>query len=137
MKIGIFARCTYQNTALRNWALRGTPLATYKQYLWEVKDKVIVRKTTPRINLLDNQIPAKYQRPTQLTYFLFCHSFHAVELLRQGYSPTRAARTALKRIAQYYPTFRGGLITVTKDGRHGMAKIHDVHDFQNVLGSVI
>jgi len=29
---------------------------------------------------------------------------------------------ALKRIAQYYPTFRGGLITVTKDGRHGIEK---------------
>ncbi|XP_020628098.1 N(4)-(Beta-N-acetylglucosaminyl)-L-asparaginase-like [Orbicella faveolata] len=51
----------------------------------------------------------------------FLPSFHAVELLRQGYSPTRAARMALKRIAQYYPTFRGGLITVTKDGRHGAA----------------
>ena len=56
------------------------------------------------------------------TNVLLSHSFHAVELLRQGYSPTLAARTALKRIAQYYPTFRGGLITVTKDARHGNEK---------------
>ena len=56
----------------------------------------------------------------------FSHSFHAVELLRQGYSPIRAARTALKRIAQYYPTFRGGLITVTKDGRYGKAKMQNM-----------
>jgi len=29
---------------------------------------------------------------------------------------------ALKKIAQYYPTLRGGLITVTKDGRDGIEK---------------
>ncbi|XP_020628100.1 N(4)-(Beta-N-acetylglucosaminyl)-L-asparaginase-like isoform X2 [Orbicella faveolata] len=52
----------------------------------------------------------------------FLPSFHAVELPRQGYSPTRAARMALKKIAQYYPTLRGGLITVTKDGRDGIEK---------------
>lgn len=60
------------------------------------------------------------------TVCFFSHSFHAVELLRQGYSPIRAARTALKRIAQYYPTFRGGLITVTKDGRYGKAKMQNM-----------
>ena len=60
-----------------------------------------------------------------LTHFFVCfiYSFHAVELLRQGYSLTTAARMALKKIARYYPTFRGGLITVTKDGRHGMTTL--------------
>lgn len=63
--------------------------------------------------------PETSKMPTDVLLF---YSFHAVELLRQGYSPTRAARMALKKIAEYYPAFRGGLITVTKDGRHGMAK---------------
>ncbi|XP_068703564.1 N(4)-(Beta-N-acetylglucosaminyl)-L-asparaginase-like isoform X2 [Montipora capricornis] len=47
--------------------------------------------------------------------------FHAVELMRQGKSPTEAASLALKKIAKYYPKYNGALVAVNKQGEFGAA----------------
>lgn len=46
-------------------------------------------------------------------------SFQAVELMRQGKSPTEAASLALRKIAKYYPKYNGGLVVVNKQGEFG------------------
>jgi len=46
-------------------------------------------------------------------------SFQAVELMRQGKSPTEAASLALEKIAKYYPKYNGGLVAVNKHGQFG------------------
>lgn len=57
------------------------------------------------------------------SYFIndFFFSFLAVELMRQGQSPTTAAETAIKRIAKHYPKFSGAVIALSKDGQFGAA----------------
>ncbi|XP_056641621.1 N(4)-(Beta-N-acetylglucosaminyl)-L-asparaginase-like [Diorhabda sublineata] len=51
----------------------------------------------------------------------FLPSFLAVEQLRQGVSPAKAANVAIARIAEKYSTFFGGLVVVDKDGNIGSA----------------
>ncbi|XP_015766685.1 PREDICTED: N(4)-(Beta-N-acetylglucosaminyl)-L-asparaginase-like isoform X1 [Acropora digitifera] len=51
----------------------------------------------------------------------FLPSFQAVELMRQGKSPTEAASLALRKIAKYYPKYNGGLVVVNKQGEFGAA----------------
>ncbi|RZF35170.1 hypothetical protein LSTR_LSTR012375 [Laodelphax striatellus] len=51
----------------------------------------------------------------------FLPSFHAVEEMRQGATPTEAAEKAIKRIADYYPNFFGALIAANADGDYGAA----------------
>lgn len=41
--------------------------------------------------------------------------------MRHGASPTEAATTAIRRIAEHYPTFRGAVIALNKDGDYGAA----------------
>lgn len=41
--------------------------------------------------------------------------------MRKGATPTAAARTAINRIAQHYPAFFGGVITLNKKGEYGAA----------------
>ncbi|XP_050454542.1 N(4)-(Beta-N-acetylglucosaminyl)-L-asparaginase-like isoform X2 [Cataglyphis hispanica] len=51
----------------------------------------------------------------------FLPSFLAVEEMRRGATPYTAARNAINRIAQHYPTFFGGVITVNNRGEFGAA----------------
>lgn len=46
-------------------------------------------------------------------------SFQAVELMRQGKSPSEATSLALEKIARYYPKYSGGLVAVNKEGEFG------------------
>lgn len=41
--------------------------------------------------------------------------------MRHGATPTLAAREAINRIAQHYPTFFGGVIVLNKNGEYGAA----------------
>ncbi|KAJ8940231.1 hypothetical protein NQ314_010794 [Rhamnusium bicolor] len=47
--------------------------------------------------------------------------FLAVEQLRLRASPTQAAKIAISRIAEKYPSFFGGIIVVDKNGNVGAA----------------
>lgn len=51
----------------------------------------------------------------------FVPSYHAVQLMREGFLPDQACLDAIKRIAKYYPTFTGAVLAVDKNGRHGAA----------------
>ncbi|XP_029035038.2 N(4)-(Beta-N-acetylglucosaminyl)-L-asparaginase [Osmia bicornis bicornis] len=51
----------------------------------------------------------------------FLPSFLAVEEMRRGASPKEAATTAIKRIAEHYPTFTGAVIAINKNGDYGAA----------------
>uniref|UniRef100_A0A182JUA1 N(4)-(beta-N-acetylglucosaminyl)-L-asparaginase n=1 Tax=Anopheles christyi TaxID=43041 RepID=A0A182JUA1_9DIPT len=51
----------------------------------------------------------------------FLPSLLAVEALRNGVNPAEAGQQAMGRIAKYYPSFVGGIIVATKDGRYGAA----------------
>lgn len=51
----------------------------------------------------------------------FLPSFLAVEEMRRGASPSAAATTAVQRIAEHYPTFRGAVIALNIDGEYGAA----------------
>lgn len=46
-------------------------------------------------------------------------SFHAVELMRNGKTPSEAATTAILRISQYYPSFSGAVIAINMTGHYG------------------
>lgn len=50
-----------------------------------------------------------------------CFSFLAVEEMRRGSSPTKAAQKAIKRITKYYPLFMGAVIALNKTGGYGAA----------------
>jgi len=41
--------------------------------------------------------------------------------MRSGATPSIAAKKAINRIAQHYPTFFGGVITLNKKGEYGAA----------------
>lgn len=51
----------------------------------------------------------------------FLPSFHAVELMRNGKTPSEAAREAILRISRYYPTFSGAVIALNMTGHFGAA----------------
>ncbi|CAD5205378.1 unnamed protein product [Bursaphelenchus okinawaensis] len=51
----------------------------------------------------------------------FLPSAIAVEQLRNGLSPRKAAQTAILRIKQYYPNFFGAIIVATKNGDYSAA----------------
>ncbi|XP_011685903.1 PREDICTED: N(4)-(Beta-N-acetylglucosaminyl)-L-asparaginase-like isoform X2 [Wasmannia auropunctata] len=51
----------------------------------------------------------------------FLPSFLAVEEMRNGATPTIAARKAINRIVQHYPDFFGGVIALNKKGEYGAA----------------
>ncbi|KOX75637.1 N(4)-(Beta-N-acetylglucosaminyl)-L-asparaginase [Melipona quadrifasciata] len=44
-----------------------------------------------------------------------------VEEMRRGATPTEAATTTIRRIAEHYPTFSGAVIAINKDGEYGAA----------------
>ncbi|KNC82612.1 hypothetical protein SARC_05109 [Sphaeroforma arctica JP610] len=51
----------------------------------------------------------------------FLPSFHAVQLMKHGASPTEACEQALKKIGHVYPDFSGGMVCVNKQGEIGAA----------------
>lgn len=51
----------------------------------------------------------------------FLPSFVAIENLRLGASPTKAARLAIQRIQKFHPKFFGGIIVMNAKGEYGAA----------------
>ncbi|XP_055317481.1 N(4)-(Beta-N-acetylglucosaminyl)-L-asparaginase [Sitodiplosis mosellana] len=51
----------------------------------------------------------------------FLPSFVAVEGLRHGYSPKKAAQSAFQRIQKFHPKFFGGIIVVNQEGEYAAA----------------
>ncbi|XP_046852184.1 N(4)-(Beta-N-acetylglucosaminyl)-L-asparaginase-like isoform X2 [Xenia sp. Carnegie-2017] len=47
--------------------------------------------------------------------------YQAVQNMRNGMSPTKAAEDAIYRIAKYYPNFSGAIVTASIDGKFGAA----------------
>lgn len=58
----------------------------------------------------------------------FVPSYHAVQLMREGVTPSDASLDAIKRIARYYPTFTGAVLAMDKNGNHGAA-CHGIDSF--------
>lgn len=74
----------------------------------------------------DNEVGAATATGDGDVMMRFSPSFHAVELMRNGMSPTKASEVVIQRISSFYPKFFGAVISVTKDGEfgascHGMA----------------
>uniref|UniRef100_A0A914UIU4 N(4)-(beta-N-acetylglucosaminyl)-L-asparaginase n=1 Tax=Plectus sambesii TaxID=2011161 RepID=A0A914UIU4_9BILA len=51
----------------------------------------------------------------------FLPSYHAVELMANGATPSEATRSAIERIKPFYPAFTGAVIAADKKGRYGAA----------------
>jgi len=51
----------------------------------------------------------------------FVPSFHTVEGMRNGLTPSEAAAQALRRIVPYYPDYEGAIIAVNIQGEYGAA----------------
>lgn len=64
----------------------------------------------------------------------FLPSFYAVEEMKRGRDPEKAAQAAIDRIAFKYPNFKGAVITVRKDGAYGAA-CHGMKSFPYVVGT--
>lgn len=58
----------------------------------------------------------------------FLPSFHAVENMRRGMTPSQAAEEAIHRIAAKYPSFSGAVIVVKINGDFGAA-CHGIKEF--------
>lgn len=70
----------------------------------------------------DQQVGAAVATGNGDVMMRFLPTYHTVELMRQGLSPTEAATAAIKRITDRGYQFGGGIAAVTIDGRHGGAK---------------
>ncbi|TKR94634.1 hypothetical protein L596_008896 [Steinernema carpocapsae] len=51
----------------------------------------------------------------------FLPSYQAVESMRNGANPTKAAQVVIYRILEYYPNFQGAVVAANKDGKFGAA----------------
>jgi isoaspartyl peptidase/L-asparaginase-like protein (Ntn-hydrolase superfamily) len=51
----------------------------------------------------------------------FAPSAHAVMFMRGGASPTEAAENMIRKIADFYPGFRGGMVCMNRMGEYGAA----------------
>lgn len=58
----------------------------------------------------------------------FLPSFLAVELMRQGKSPSEAGKIALERIIKHYSEFMGAIVVADKLGNYGAA-CHGIDEF--------
>jgi hypothetical protein len=58
------------------------------------------------------------QRTTHCNERLLC-SYQAVENMRNGMSPGRAAEDAVLRIAKHYPNYSGAIVAANVDGKYG------------------
>ncbi|KAG7153285.1 N(4)-(Beta-N-acetylglucosaminyl)-L-asparaginase-like [Homarus americanus] len=63
----------------------------------------------------------------------FMPALLAVELMRNGLAPDKAAETALRQIASYYSNFMGAVVAVTISGEYGAA----CHGFDKFPYSVV
>ena len=52
----------------------------------------------------------------------FLPTYHTVELMRAGASPTEATHAAIKRITDKGYSFDGGLVALARNGEHGAIK---------------
>ena len=50
----------------------------------------------------------------------FFFSYQAVENMRNGMTPTKAAENAILRISKYYPEFSGAIVAANIDGEYGL-----------------
>lgn len=71
----------------------------------------------------DNDVGAAIATGNGDVMMRFLPTYHAVELMRSGASPTEAARGALDRIAAKGYRFDGAVIAMSKAGAHGGAKL--------------
>ncbi|XP_063707549.1 N(4)-(Beta-N-acetylglucosaminyl)-L-asparaginase [Culicoides brevitarsis] len=69
----------------------------------------------------DNEIGAAAATGDGDIMMRFLPSFLAVELMRQGRTPSDAGRLAIERIIKHYPEFMGGIIAADKYGNYGAA----------------
>ena len=51
---------------------------------------------------------------------IFFFSYQAVENMRNGMTPTKAAENAILRISKYYPEFSGAIVAANIDGEYGL-----------------
>ncbi|KAE9555175.1 hypothetical protein FO519_001599 [Halicephalobus sp. NKZ332] len=63
----------------------------------------------------------------------FLPSFLAVEKMKSGTNPTKAAEIAVLRIKQYYPNYFGAVIAANRNGDHGAA-CNGMKTFSYVVG---
>ncbi len=70
----------------------------------------------------DNDVGAAIATGNGDVMMRFLPTYHTVELMRAGASPSEAARSAMDRILGKGYHFDGGIIALAKDGRHGAAK---------------
>lgn len=78
------------------------------------------------------KIPKPCDKLTKTFYF---DSFLSVEMMRLGASPAAATETAVRRMAKYYPNFRGAVIALNKAGEYGAA-CHGYQDFPHYISNV-
>ena len=70
----------------------------------------------------DNDVGAAIATGNGDVMMRFLPTYQAVELMRSGMAPDRAAREALRRISAKGYRFDGGLIALRRDGSHGAAR---------------
>ncbi|KAI1724803.1 asparaginase domain-containing protein [Ditylenchus destructor] len=70
---------------------------------------------------VDDEIGAAVATGDGDTMMRFSPSFLAVELMRQGSSPSDAASEAIRRIRRHYPTFFGGIVVANRQGQFSAA----------------
>jgi len=70
----------------------------------------------------DNDVGAAIATGNGDVMMRFLPTYHTVELMRSGMSPTDAARAAIRRITDKGYRLDGGIVALSKTGAHGAAK---------------
>lgn len=70
---------------------------------------------------VDNDVGAGVATGDGDVMMRFLPSYQAVESMRQGIRPQKAAEIAILRIEKFYPLFSGAVVAVNKEGNHGAA----------------
>jgi N4-(beta-N-acetylglucosaminyl)-L-asparaginase len=70
----------------------------------------------------DNDVGAAIATGNGDVMMRFLPTYHTVELMREGASPSEAASAAIDRILAKGYRFDGGIVALAKDGSHGAAK---------------
>jgi len=52
-----------------------------------------------------------------------------------GFTPTEAAREALRKIARFYPNYQGALVAVNLQGEYGAA-CHNLEEFPFCIANI-
>jgi N4-(beta-N-acetylglucosaminyl)-L-asparaginase len=80
----------------------------------------------------DNEVGAAVATGDGDILMRFLPSFLSVEQLRHNMKPHEAGEFALRRIANYYPSFSGAVVVVDKNGNYGAA-CHGIEEFPYTL----